>query len=271
MAKAESKEFKSKRFYPCPNCDKDHPSATTLLGVIASPALNGWLAKNGVAKLNVLDQAIKDTTPGEHYADIRRIAEARWKLTEDTAFWKSGKEVGKEAADIGTMVHSWVEADLHGKTVSMEALPEQGQNAAKAYLQWKSEHQIKVIKTEQTFYGCKLNVAGTADAVVELDGELTLMDWKSSTGIYSTYPIQLWIYALCDESQYADRLYRQVAIGRFGKDGTPEMRIFKRNEFPSIDTARDIVTACGHIFNFNQMWEAKFPYQRKPKPTEVKA
>lgn len=84
--------------------------------------------------------------------------------------------------------------------------------------------------------------------------------------------IQAWGYALADETQNADRLYRQVAIGRFGKDGTPEVRIFKRAEWPGIETARDVLTGCGHIFNAIQMWDAKFPYVKKSKlkPTEVK-
>jgi len=265
MAKAESNQKGRDRWYPCPECEKDHPSITTLLGVISSRALMGWMAKNGVAKLNVLDAVVKETILDNQYEEIHKLAEARWKLTEDTAFWKSGKELGAEAADYGTMAHAWIEAHLHGTEVTLETLPLPARNAVNAFLGWEKEHHLEVVKTEQTFYNCKLNYAGTADCVAKVDGELTLLDWKTSTGIYMEMAIQAWGYALADETQNADRLYRQVAIGRFGKDGTPEVRIFKRADFPSIETAREVLTGCGHIFNTIQMWEAKFPYKAKPK------
>jgi hypothetical protein len=241
---------------------------TTLLGVISSRALMGWMAKNGVAKLKVLDQVVKEQTEDSAYGKIRELAEARWKLSEDTAFWKSGKETGQEAADYGTLAHSWIEAHLQGRDVTLESLPEPSRNAVQAFLLWEADHKLEVIKTEQTFYNCRLHYAGTADCVAKVDGELTLLDWKTSSGIYMEMAIQAWGYALADEAENADRLYRQVAIGRFGKDGTPEVRIFKRNDFPGIEIARDVIASCGHIFGCIQEWEKLDPYIRKTKEKE---
>lgn len=264
--KAQSFQDKNKRFYPCPKCGDQHPSITTILGVIASPALMGWMAKNGTAKLKVLNDIYTEHFEGDEIVEkLGSMAEARWKLTEDTAFWKSGRETGKEAADIGTMVHAWVESHLKGVEIDLGALPPLAQNAVNAYLAWEKEHHLETIKTEQTFYNCKLNYAGTADWLGNLDGELSLGDWKTSTGIFFNYVIQGWGYALADETENASRLYRQIFIGRFGKDGTPEVRIFKRNESPSIETAREVVIACGHIFAANQEWDRLNPYQKKDK------
>jgi hypothetical protein len=272
MAKAESVQQGKKRFYPCPKCGDQHPSITTILDVISSPALMGWMGKNGTAKLNILDQVVKESIPDAAYGIVRKTAEERWKLKEDTAFWKSGKETGAEAADYGTMAHAWLEAHLKGVMVDLEALPEPARNAVNAYLTWQKEHKLETIKTEETFYNCKLNYAGTADWLGTLDGELSLGDWKTSTGVFFNYVIQGWGYALADETQNASRLYRQIFIGRFGKDGQSEVRIFKRNEFPSIETARDVLIACGHIFQALGEWDEKFPWQKKskPKPTEAK-
>jgi len=274
MAKAESTQKGRDRYYPCQRCDLgQHASITTLLGVISSRALMGWMAKNGVAKLNVLDGVLQEwftdqpeiVNSKDCYQKIRTTAEQRWKLTEDTAFWKSGKELGAEAADFGTIAHGWIEAHLHGREITLETLPPPARNAVEAFLQWEKEHQLEVIKTEQTFYNCKLNYAGTADCVAKVDGELTLIDWKTSTGIYLEMAIQAWGYALADESQNAERLYRQVAIGRFGKDGSSEVRIFKRNEFPGIETAREVLTGCGYIFKAQKEWERLNPFVPKLK------
>jgi len=268
MPKAESKQIGKKRWYPCPKCGDSHPSITTILDVIASPALMGWMAKNGTAKLHVMSAVTREAMGDVYFEAIAKAAETRWKLTEDTAFWKSGKETGQDAADIGTMVHAWVEAHLQGKWIELAALPEKAQNAVNAYLLWEKEHKLETLHTEKTFYNCRLNYAGTADWLGNLDGELSLGDWKTSTGIFFNYVIQGWGYALADETENASRLYRQIFIGRFGKDGQPEVKIFKRNEFPSIETARDVLIACGHIFKAQQEWEERFPYQRKPKEKE---
>ena len=270
MAKAETKQKGRDRWYPCPKCQEQHPSITTLLGVISSRALMGWMAKNGVAKLSVLDGVLKETIEAEKYAEVRSLAESRWKLTEETAFWKSGKDLGTEAADIGTMAHAWIEAHLRGQDIDMKALPGGAQQAVGAFLGWEKLHDLKVLKTEQTFYNCRLHYAGTADCVAMVDNELTLLDWKTSSGIYLEMAIQAWGYALADESENSERLYRQVAIGRFGKDGVAEVRLFKRNEFPGIEIARDVLASCGHIFGAIQGWEKANPYVRKEKTNVIK-
>lgn len=225
----------------------------------------GWAAKNGVAKLNVLDQAMKELVPDDVYGSARALAEKRWKLTEPTAFWKSGQEIGKDAADYGTLAHTWIEAHLRGKDVDLAALPGPSRNAVESMLSWEKEHHLETIKTEETFYNCRLNYAGTADWIGTLDGVLSVGDWKTSSGIYPNYVFQSWGYALADEASNDDRLYRQIFVGRFGKDGSSEVRIFKRNEFPSSEIARDVLTACGHIFAALQEWERLFPYKPKPK------
>lgn len=263
--KSESTQKGKSRWYKCPKCGGDHPSVTTLLDVISSPALMGWMAKNGTAKLNVYAETVKNLDMNV-YDVAYRSAAARWKLTEDTAFWKSGKETGADAADYGTMAHAWLESHLNGVEVDLGALPEPARNAVNAYLKWQGDHKLETIKTEETFYNCKLNYAGTADWLGNLDRELSLGDWKTSTGIFFNYVIQGWGYALADETQNASRLYRQIFIGRFGKDGSSEVKIFKRNEFPSIDDARLILQSCGHIFAGLQQWDREFPYTKKTKP-----
>lgn len=263
--KAQSIQSKNNRWYPHEKCGESHPSITTLLGVISSRALMNWMAKNGTAKLNCLAESVKRKVDLPTRTAVFDEAERNWKLQESTAYWKSGKELGAEAADYGTMAHGWIEAHLHGKDVTLDTLPPPARKAVESFLDWEKEHHVEVITTEQTFYNCALHYAGTADCVAKVDGELTLLDWKTSSGIWMEYPVQVWGYALADETENADRLYRQVAIGRFAKDGTSEVRMFKRNEFPGIEVSRNVITACGHIFGAIQEWEKLNPYKPKPK------
>jgi hypothetical protein len=264
MAKAETKQSGRNRWYPH-TCGESHPSITTLLGVIASQKLMGWMAKNGTKKLDVYHQSAIGLLPDETIKAIDAIAESRWVAENETAFWKSGKMQGDEAADIGTMAHAWIESHLKGVDVGLEALPKLAQNAITAFLAWEKLHKLEVLKTEQTFYNCPLHYAGTADCVAMVDGELTLLDWKTSKAIWLEMVLQAWGYALADETSSGSRLYRQVAIGRFGKDGVPDVKIFKRNEFPGIEIARNVITSCGHIFGCIQEWEKQNPYIPKKK------
>ena len=252
------------RWYPCPLCKDMHPSVTTLLDVIANPALGFWLQKNGTQKLYHFSKTVENYADPEEFNKWCKEAENAWEKAEGTAFWKSGKQTGAEAADYGSTSHAAIESHLHGKDIDLKSLPEPCQKSVKSYLEWEKDHSVKVIETEKIFYGCKFNVAGTADFVGEIDGVLTLMDHKTSASIYSSYIIQAWIYALCDEAT-SNRLYQQVAIGRWGKDGVGEFKIYKRNDFPGIEDARKVLLACGDIFKIQRDWDRLFPYVKKDK------
>ena len=250
------------RYYPCPHCHHDHPSVTTLLDVISSPALMGWSAKNGTAKLNLFTKIAEPYIEEELFSKIKGEAENEWKKKESTMFWKSGKESAQDAADSGTNIHACIEAHLHGVSIDLAGLSDPVRQAFEAFLSWYKANKIEVIATEKIFYNCEMDYAGTADAVLKINDELTLVDWKSSTGIFSNYPIQVWAYALADELSNSERLYKQIAIGRFGKDGASEIKVFPRNGFPGIEDARDMMRACKTIFEFKNEWETRFPYKR---------
>ena len=244
------------RFYPCPLCYKDHPSSTTLLDMIANKAFIGWAAKNGTAKLLEYEKVIVEMNPV-----VAEGARGRF----EASFWKSGYEQAKDAADYGTTAHAAFEMHLKGIEPDLKALPEPSRNAFESFRNFWKEHHVEVIGTERTFYNCSMNYAGTCDAILKVDGELTLWDWKTSNGIFSSYPIQVFSYALADEMQNSDRLYRQVGIGRFGKDGSAEVKIYRRNDFPGIEDARKIMMACEVLFQFKQKYDIAFPWKKNGK------
>ena len=263
MAKSKSNERGSSRSYPCNRCGNEHTSVTTYLGMIASRPLMSWMGKNGIAKLNVLADVVKGAIP-DGYNLLFEDARARWESENDTQFWKSAKQISQDAADIGTISHGWIEAHINGKEVSMETMPPQAQAAIRGFLEWEKANKIKYLSTEQTFYHCAMDYAGTADCIAEVNGELTMIDWKTAKGIYANYVIQDWLYALADEST-GSNLYKQVIIGRFGKDGTWEAPIFKRNEPVGMEMARRVIEGCRAIYDLNLQWDLAHPYIPKSK------
>ena len=264
MAKAKSNERGKDRSYPCPRCGEEHFSVTTYLGVIASRPLMSWMASNGVAKLNVLADEVKKAYPNT-FQPVFEKARLQWEGEKDTQFWKSAKQIGQDAADIGTLVHSWIEAHINGKEISMESLPPQGQAAVRGFLEWENSNKVKYLETEKTLYHCAMDYAGTCDCIAEVNGQLTMIDWKSSKGLYPNYVIQNWLYCIASEATDGSRLFGQAIIGRFGKDGSWEAPIFKRNDPIGIELAREVITGCRSIFKLNQTWDKLFPYVPKQK------
>jgi len=260
------------RWYPCPLCKADHPSTTTILDVIGSPALMGWSAKMGTKKLKILDASVRKILNGDGfdvvYQTACKLAENTWlKEGETSDFWKSGYESSKEAADHGTLAHASFEMFLQGKSVDKKSLSKESANAFEVFEKFAADNQIETIDTEHTFYNCALNYAGTADWRGRINGKLTLADWKTSTGIFEKNVIQCWANAIADEMMNGKNLYEQVLVGRFGKDGSTDILIVPRkgleDGYGGYEEARVLIQACVPWFYYKQEWEKRFPYKKK--------
>jgi hypothetical protein len=234
----------------------------------------GWAAKNGTKKLNILRDAMNEIMlPGNDasYNHVINSAENKWKKEgEITDFWKSGAQSAKDAADYGTQAHAAFEMHLKGLVVDLKALPEPSRNAFEVFKKFSEENKLETISTEKTFYNCQMGYAGTADWTGKINGKLSQADWKTSAGIFESYVIQAWANAISDEMQHGDHLYEQVVIGRFGKDGTTDIRIFPRRGldnkgFCGYEQARVLMQATIPWFNYKQNWENFFPFKKEIK------
>jgi hypothetical protein len=246
------------RYYPC-QCGYDHPSVTTILDVIGSPALLSWAAKNGTHKLIEYAKVIEEMAPEIH-------KEAKKKF--DNAFWKSGRQQASDAADYGTQAHAAFEMHLLGKEVDTRALPEPSRNAYEAFVEFERENKMETLETEKTFYNCSMGYAGTADWSGKLNGKLTLGDFKTSSGIFEKYVTQCWANAIADEMSGGERLYEQVAVFRFGKDGSHDILIVPRKGLTerglgSYEQARDLIQGCLVWFQYKKQWELNFPWKKE--------
>ena len=90
----------------------------------------------------------------------------------------------QEAADIGTLVHSWVEEYIKGKKPKMPT-DERVKNGVLGFLKWIDEHKVKFIASEVIVYSKKHNYAGIVDSVAVVDREMCVVDTKTSSGFYT--------------------------------------------------------------------------------------
>ena len=152
--------------------------------------------------------------------------------------------VGK-AADIGTMGHWLVEQHIDGAATDLKTLlghfpgaTDEMHNTAKdafgAYLTWERHTKLKVIDQEMLMVSEEFRFGGTPDAIGEIDGELCLVDWKTSNAVYLDHLIQLAAYRhLWDVNNPERPLTGGSHLCRFAKTHGD----FAHHYYPNLDDA----------------------------------
>ncbi len=119
------------------------------------------------------------------------------------------KSIGKDAAQIGTIVHDWIESaikyKMNGGAAPKTPKGDEVGRCIKAYKDWSRERKPKWLQTEQKIYyhdpGGVNCYAGTVDALAEVDGKLCVIDFKTSKKIYKPYHLQVAAYAQAISTQ----------------------------------------------------------------------
>tara|TARA_R100001463_G_scaffold64943_1_gene118127 strand:+ start:832 stop:1461 length:630 start_codon:yes stop_codon:yes gene_type:complete len=156
----------------------------------------------------------------------------RFKLSTPLIIWANrlgleGKDYFKElnkAGDIGTELHNL--AELHIKNEHYD-LPEDEtvKNCFNQFLDWWDKSNYQVTWTEKPYASKKLFYGGCPDLLVNGN---TLIDFKTSKGIYLDYLIQLSAYAALIKEVDGIEI-EQAIIVRFPKDNdTTEFATFSK-------------------------------------------
>jgi hypothetical protein len=185
-------------------------SVTGATGVLDKPALVFWAANKGAEFAdNVL-------VPGMQIDELNKPA-----IIEGikTAFRKHSKE----AADIGTAVHAYLEAYLNAG-INKQPLPampvnEHIRKAIEAFLAWTKANEVKFVAAERKIYSKKYGYAGTLDALGYVNGELCIIDFKTSSGIYPEMFVQTSAYAHAVNEEDGSKI-KTCYIVRVPKDGS---------------------------------------------------
>jgi hypothetical protein len=139
------------------------PSVTTILGVIAKPALIKWANNLGLKGI--------DSTK---YVDA--------------------------LAAVGTLAHDMILANLRdtdpaacGKDFD-KATIDLAENCFLSFLNWKKPLDIEPILVEEALVSESLRFGGRMDFYGKINGKLTLMDFKTGKGIWPEHFYQLSAY-----------------------------------------------------------------------------
>ena len=116
--------------------------------------------------------------------------------------WKQGERgvslYEKPEADVGTIAHMMIDADVKGKEADFSRFPEelieQARTCYKSFEQWQKRHQFQPIETEISLISEQHQYGGTIDCIARIDGELSIVDWKTGKDVYEDYIIQIVSY-----------------------------------------------------------------------------
>ncbi len=162
------------------------------------------------------------------------------KVTEEDVIEACGLHAEKKekAADLGTKIHEFCEKYIKHKLKKkgfekMPELPEEkeAQIGINAFLDWEKEHNVKFISSERVVYSRKGDYIGTMDIEAKVDGEICLVDLKSSSSLYNDVRMQTAAYLKADEEERKKKVYKGRWAVRLAKETEKEYwaRMEKKN------------------------------------------
>jgi hypothetical protein len=199
------------------------PGVTTILGLKDKSApLMSWAVKQMSCRVKELLVTAPDPLP-------KNILAAYLDAAQDTY-----RDAKQEAADISSLVHRVLEQALLGNfdesMLPLEAnallapnltpdMVELANNAIRAGLRFFKKYEITVLETEQPRWSPTWGFIGTGDLIALIDNELAILDFKTSSGIYSEMFLQTAAYQVAYEEEHPDQQILKRWIVRVGKDG----------------------------------------------------
>lgn len=215
-------------------------SVTTIVDVIAKPALVPWSAKIAAGRFA---KELERVSARNEYITAEDIESMR--VAAATSFATDGKE----GARLGTLVHRSIEE----KIVNGSETPAKAMGYVRAFDAWyrKEFEDYEVVAIEHRLYNPDFQYAGTADMVLRnrTTQTIKIADWKTSkrtdkcpSGIYAQNLIQVAAYAeawnsvttsrrdLCVETCVVnladDETYKEIVRDTF--DISQEFQVFRQ-------------------------------------------
>ena len=154
---------------------------------------------------------------GEYYPSVTYVLShyPKGKFFEDwlKKVGYSADYIVKKASEEGTQVHEMIEAYLNGEELKFlgHGIPMYDIGVWQMFLKfvefWE-EYKPTLIEAEVHLFSDKLKIAGTCDMVCEINGELWVIDFKTSNHLQTTYDLQAAIYTQCFEECFGKKVDR---------------------------------------------------------------
>ena len=172
-----------------------------------------------------------------------------------TAQGDDADAVMREAGDVGTLTHLLIQGYLQGFDVdTRDFTPNQEEQALKAFFgfkNWYDKAKFKALASEFALVNEELRVGGTVDCIGKIDGDLVLVDWKTSKGgPYPEMMVQLGAYTMMYEAAQPRADVKYGIIMRFGKeDGKFHKHVIDREK---LDAGAQVFRHCCALYDLRR-------------------
>jgi hypothetical protein len=151
---------------------------------------------------------------------------------------KRHREVSGQAAKAGKLCHAMIEHHLKGEFFDTSGYDEEvlqkAQTGFNNFLSWESEVDLTPVATEKPLVSEKYRYGGTPDYIGTVNGELALVDWKTSERVFPDMLVQLAAYAALWEENYQPLTggFHILCLGK-------ESATFSPHHFEALSAAMD--------------------------------
>ena len=196
------KDFgKSHRYFADQEARKPYTGVTTVLGVLAKPALIGWAARmtaewireNCGEKVFQVGAGLKPTGNPIYMVDEDQLQEAV------KAHTKKKEAGGQKGTDLHSEVEAWIKNTIATNTMEYSSLQSPG---LKAFVKWACDNEVKFLASEKQVYHSDPSMwyAGTFDFSFEKDGKRFIGDLKTMKKLWDRTPFfQTAAYMMASE------------------------------------------------------------------------
>lgn len=189
-------------------------------------------------------------------------------IKESRLAWK---EPSQEAADIGTITHSFAELHSLGQVYEASLLLEKVRPAKKfpliesciiKYLDWARQNKGELIKAEGLIASATHLYCGKFDRLDKVNGKLRLRDYKTAKSIYLDQYIQLGAYTIAIK-EWMGLDVEELEVLRFGKDdGSFETLLI--NDPAEVEVFKEQAIRCRKTFEFTKLnSDPRFDWKKK--------
>ncbi|MEV7425171.1 hypothetical protein [Streptomyces sp. NPDC091212] len=160
---------------------------TSIVGMLPKDFLTFWAAKESaeaaVTNWDIVSQLITRDPAGA--VDYLKNAHRR----------KS-----KAASDLGSSAHDIFERQARGDIINVRHIHADIKPHVRWFDEFLQEVQPEFLYLEETVWSDTHQYAGSFDAIARIDGEVAVIDWKTSKSVYDSVALQLAAY------RHADRI-----------------------------------------------------------------
>lgn len=131
------------------------------------------------------------------------------------------RETADKAANIGTIAHAMIEADLKGKEFDSskydKGMIDKAETSYLAWLEWKDLVKFELLESEKSLVSEKYQFGGTID-IAAIKKITAIVDLKTSKGVYPDHKIQVAAYGKLWNENYPDNPIQAYYILQLGKE-----------------------------------------------------